>query len=43
MLNCSYELIEVIVEVDGPSPGDELQYQKETSGYNRLGYCKACQ
>lgn len=43
MLNCSYELIEVIVEVDGPSPRDELQYQKETSEYNRLGYCKACQ
>ena len=43
MLNCSYELSEVIVEADGPSPCDELQYQKETSEYNRLGFCNACQ
>ena len=43
MLKCSSKLSEVIVEADGPSPCDELQYQKETSEYNRLGFCDASQ
>ena len=43
MLKCSYELGEVIVKADGPSQFRELQYQKETSEYNRLGFYNASQ
>ena len=43
MLNCSCEYSKVVIEVDGTSPRDEFQYQKKTSEYNRLGFCKACQ